>query len=248
MPAVTLVFIGCGDAFGSGGRSQTCILVRGPGRPFLIDCGASAPVALQARGVEATGIGLVLVSHLHGDHFGGLPFLLLDGAYNRPRSAPLVMAGPPGIEARVWEALEVLYPGTRERVAARVPMRFVELDAEATTVVNDVAVTTRVADHSPKITCFSFRVEVGGKAIAFSGDTRWTPALGELARGADLFVCECSAFQGPLPLHLSYAELLDHAAEIEGVRTILTHLGAEMLARTGEARWPCAEDGMVIDV
>ena len=100
MAELTLEFIGCGDAFSSGGRVQTCFLVRGAGAPFLIDCGASAPLALQRREIDLSAIGVVLVSHLHGDHFGGLPFLLLDAAYNRPRSTPLVMAGPPGWSTR----------------------------------------------------------------------------------------------------------------------------------------------------
>jgi ribonuclease BN (tRNA processing enzyme) len=113
--AVTLEFIGCGDAFASGGRFHTCFLVRGSARPFLIDCGASAPVALQRRGVDPSGICLVIVSHLHGDHVGGLPFLLMDAAYNRPRAEPLVVAGPRGIEASVLAALEALYPGAATR-------------------------------------------------------------------------------------------------------------------------------------
>jgi ribonuclease BN (tRNA processing enzyme) len=247
-PAVTLEFIGCGDAFGSGGRSHTCMLVRGAGRPFLIDCGASAPVALQARGVDVTALGLVVVSHLHGDHFGGVPFLLLDGAHNRPRAAPLVMAGPRGIETRVWEALEVLYPGSRDTVASRVPTRFVELEAERGMLLEGVHVTAHLADHSRALTCFSLRVEVDGRVIAFSGDTRWTPALAELARGADLFVCECSTYETPLASHISYSELLDHAAELQETRTILTHLGPEALPHAGEMRWPCAHDGMVVDL
>jgi ribonuclease BN (tRNA processing enzyme) len=112
--------------------------------------------------------------------------------------------------------------------------------------VDDVRVTARLADHSPALTCFSLRVEVAGRVIAFSGDTRWTPALAELARGADLFVCECSAYETPLPSHISYRELLDHAAELAGVRTMLTHLGPEVLARAAEVQWACAHDGMVI--
>jgi ribonuclease BN (tRNA processing enzyme) len=247
-PTVRLEFIGCGDAFGSGGRSHTCMLVRGAGRPFLIDCGASAPVALQARGVDVTTVGLVVVSHLHGDHFGGVPFLLLDGAYNRPRPAPLVMAGPPGIETRVWEALEVLYPGSRDTVASRVPTRFVELEAQRGTVVEGVRVTAHLADHSRVLICFSLRVEVDGRIIAFSGDTRWTPALAALAQGADLFVCECSTYETPLASHISYSELLDHSAELQGTRTILTHLGPEALLHASNMRWPYAHDGMVVDL
>ncbi len=248
MAEVTLEFIGCGDAFASGGRFQTCFLVRGSDRPFLIDCGASAPVALQRRGVDPSGICLVIVSHLHGDHVGGLPFVLLDAAYNRPRSESLVIAGPPGIEGRVLETLEALYPGTRETVSSLVPFRFVELENRREMALGAVLVTAFGVEHSQKTPCLGIRVELDRKVIAYSGDTQWTPALVDLSRGADLFVCECTGFDEPLPSHLSHAELSAHASEFDGVRMVLTHLGPHMLAHAAEARWPCADDGLVIHV
>jgi ribonuclease BN (tRNA processing enzyme) len=246
--SVTLEFIGSGDAFASGGRFQTCFLVRRGRQPLLIDCGASAPVALQQRGVDVAGISLAVVSHLHGDHVGGLPFLLLDAAYNRPRDAPLLIAGPPGVEACVLETLERLYPGTREAVRARVPVRFLELAAGQPAIADDVRVTPFEVQHSSKTTCLGIRMEVEEKVIAYSGDTQWTPVLVELSHGADLFICECTAFAEPVHSHLSHAELSAHASELGDVRMVLTHLGPDMLRHCGEARWPCAEDGMVITV
>jgi ribonuclease BN (tRNA processing enzyme) len=248
MAVVTLEFVGCGDAFASGGRFQTCFLVRGSGAPVLIDCGASAPVALQRGGIDPSRIGLVLVSHLHGDHAGGLPFLLMDAAYNRPRTEPLVVAGPPGVEARVLETLEALYPGTRQAVSARVPVRFVELERRREMTVGGVRVTAFGVEHSQKTPCLGMRVELDRKVIAYSGDTQWTPALIELSRGADLFVCECTGFDEPLYSHVSHAELARHASEFDGVRMVLTHLGPRMLAHAAEARWPCAHDGLIIEV
>ena len=248
MPAVTLEFIGCGDAFASGGRFQTCFLVRTAGRAFLIDCGASAPVALQQGGVDPAGIGLVVVSHLHGDHVGGVPFLLLDAAYNRPRALPLVVAGPPGVESCVMQTLEILYPGTRESVSGRVPVRFVELDPQQAIAIDDVLVSAFEVEHSSKTACLAVRVEVEGKIVAYSGDTQWTPALIELSRGVDVFICECTGFESPVYSHVSHADLCEHAGELDGVRMVLTHLGPEMLAHQEEARWPCAHDGLIIEI
>jgi len=80
---VQVRFVGSGDAFGSGGRFQACILLHGPGQDgdVLLDCGASSLVALKQQRQDPNLIGLVVVSHLHGDHFGGLPFLILDGQF-----------------------------------------------------------------------------------------------------------------------------------------------------------------------
>ena len=89
-----LRFVGSGDAFGSGGRWQTCIYLAAEGQVVLVDCGATSLVALKAQGLDPSAVGAVAVTHLHGDHFGGLPFSILDGQFSR-RSAPLLVAGPP---------------------------------------------------------------------------------------------------------------------------------------------------------
>jgi ribonuclease BN (tRNA processing enzyme) len=248
MQQVTLEFLGCGDAFSSGGRFHTCFLVRGAARPVLIDCGASAATALEKARVNPAEIGVVIVSHLHGDHFGGLPFLLLDGAYNRPRTAPLVVAGPPGIEACVYEAVDLMYPGTREAVAAQVPARFVELEHGRGVRLDDVEVTAFQVVHSRSTTCFGLRVSIGGKVFAYSGDAQWSQALVDVSRGADLFVCECTGFDQPLYSHMSHTELCEHAAELGGVRLMLTHLGRDVLDHLDELRWPFAEDGLVVEL
>jgi ribonuclease BN (tRNA processing enzyme) len=82
--AVTVTFAGSGDAFGSGGRYQACIHLQGRGGPgpVLLDCGATSLSALKHLGLDPGEIAAVFVSHLHGDHFGGLPFLILDGQFS----------------------------------------------------------------------------------------------------------------------------------------------------------------------
>src|SRR5258708_11271689 len=104
-------FAGSGDAFGSGGRWQTCIHLSGEGQVLRVDGGATSLVALKAQGLDPNAVGAVAVTHLHGDHFGGLPFLILDGQFSY-RSEPLLVAGPPGIRDRLAEAMEALVPGS----------------------------------------------------------------------------------------------------------------------------------------
>ena len=103
-----LRFVGCGDALGSGGRSNTCFHVTGNSVNFLIDCGASSLPALKRLDIARDDIDLILITHFHGDHFGGLPFLLLDAQFTR-RTRPLVIAGPQGIETRLAQLREALF-------------------------------------------------------------------------------------------------------------------------------------------
>ena len=85
-----LTIVGSGDAFGSGGRLNTCFFLETAKAALLIDCGASALPALKGQGIEPNRIDAIILSHLHGDHFGGLPFLLLDGQFLSRREKPLL--------------------------------------------------------------------------------------------------------------------------------------------------------------
>src|SRR5438445_9791328 len=107
-----LTIVGSGDAFGSGGRFNTCFRVETGGRTVFVDFGASSLVALRAQGHDLNDIDGIILSHLHGDHFGGLPFLLLDAQFLNRRQRPLVIAGPPGTRARLEALLEVFFPGS----------------------------------------------------------------------------------------------------------------------------------------
>lgn len=111
MADVSVRFLGAGDAFGDGGRFQACLELSGGGGDVLIDCGASSLVAMQAAGVDPSAVGHVLLTHLHGDHFGGLPFMILDGQFRR-RERPLVIAGPAGTRERLGRTMEALFPGS----------------------------------------------------------------------------------------------------------------------------------------
>ncbi len=69
-----LQFVGCGDAFGSGGRFNTCLHLTGAHANVLIDCGASSLVAMKRIGIDRNAIDAIIVTHFHADHFGGIPF------------------------------------------------------------------------------------------------------------------------------------------------------------------------------
>src|SRR5208337_1365227 len=109
-----LTIAGCGDAFGSGGRFHSAYLLETSKGRLLLDCGANSPLALKRAGVTVSAIDAVIVSHCHGDHFGGLPFLFLDKMFMELGSKPLEILGPPGIEARTLALLECLYPTIKD--------------------------------------------------------------------------------------------------------------------------------------
>ena len=81
-----LTVVGCGDAFGSGGRLQTCYHVELGDHRFLIDCGATSIIGLNRCGIDPNGIATIFISHLHGDHFAGLVWWLLHAQHVAKRT------------------------------------------------------------------------------------------------------------------------------------------------------------------
>ena len=254
MARVTVKFIGSGDAFGSGGRSNTCLLLERTDERdssvfrALIDCGASSMPALRRFEIDIAGLDAVLLSHLHGDHYAGVPFLLLDARFNSPRRTPLTVAGPAGVEARVLETLELMFPGSREKTTAAVATDFREWTLREPMAVGPLSVVAIPVVHPSGAPACALRIGLDDRVFAFSGDTEWTPALIEAANGADLFVCECYTWDRAVPFHLSHQMLMAKQPALGARRMVLTHMGADMLAHRQESPFECAEDGLTLVV
>src|SRR5919107_4128706 len=208
-----LQILGCGDAFGSGGRFHTCFHVSAGSASFLVDCGASSLITMRRFGVDPNTIRTVLISHLHGDHFGGLPFLLLDAQFVSRRTTPLTIAGPPTLPERLHALRETMFPGSTETDLG-FPLEIVELEPQVTTQVKGVAVTAYPVRHPSGAPSYALRFQVEHRALCYSGDTEWVPVLIEAARGADLFIAECYTFDRPVPFHTSWMSLCEHLQEI----------------------------------
>jgi len=235
-------FLGSGDAFGSGGRFQTCIYVRSDAAGFLIDCGASSLIAMRRFGLNPSLVDSILLTHLHGDHFGGLPFFLLEAQLISRRTRPLVVAGPPGLATRIREAMEVLFPGS-SRTQQKFTTEFVELCDQTPTALGSLLVTPYSVIHPSGAPAYALRIECGEKVIACSGDTEWTDSLIQAAQGADLFICEAYFFEKRIKYHLDYQTLMEHRRELGCRRLILTHMNDDMLGRLQGTETECAEDG-----
>lgn len=236
-------FLGTGNAFADGGRSHACILVTAPEGRLLLDCGGSSLPAIR-RACDPSTIDAVAITHLHGDHFGGLVFLAMQAKY-APRTRPLVVGGPPSLQGRFEAAAVALFDEFYRDLPYELSFRV--LGARPTRL-GPADVAALPVDHVPESEPHGLRVRVGGKLIAYSGDAKWTDALVPLADGADLFICEATYYSDPDPVHLSAKELLAHRSELRCARIVVTHLGADAIAHLDALGLEHAEDGTVLEL
>lgn len=240
---VRVTFLGTGNAFADGGRSHACILLTAPEGRMLLDCGGSSLPAIR-RECDPGTIDAIAISHLHGDHFGGLTYVVMQAKY-APRTRELVVGGPPSLQRRFEDASRALFDDFYRDLPF--PLTFRTLGAAPIPLgPADVAAlpVEHVADSEPH----GLRVRIGGKLIAYSGDAVWSGALAPVADGADLFICEATYHSDPDPVHLSAEQLQAHRAELRTDRIVVTHLGKNAIANLSRLGFDHAEDGMTIEV
>ena len=242
-----LQFVGCGDAFGSGGRFNTCFHLTGDRVNLLIDCGASSLPALKRLCIDRDAIDLILITHFHGDHFAGLPFLLLDAQFSR-RARPLVIAGPEGIETKLPQLMEVMFEHS-SKTKQRFDLQVVTLVPEQRRSFGGVSVTPYPVVHGESGGPFlAYRIEAEGRVISYSADTEWTDALIPAAQNADLMIAEAYTYDKTVKNHLSLTTLEAHLPAINAKRVVLTHMSDDMLGRVAGLPYTAASDGMTIEL
>lgn len=247
MGPLTLTFVGSGDAFSSGARLQSGILIEVQGRGLLLDCGATLLTGLQRCGLSTSQIDAVAITHLHGDHFGGLPFLLLDALFVSKRQKPLQIFGPPDTQQRVAAACRAFYPGALDGPFP-FAVEYHPLAQGQTCSADFFSIAPFAANHGLHSAACALRIEIAGRTIAYSGDTAWHQALPELASGSDLFICECCNYAEPIPGHLDYLTLKQHLSELKAARIILTHTGPMIDQNRASIELEIASDGLQLQL
>lgn len=241
-----LTVLGCGDAFASSGRFNTAFLIENDSQKILLDCGASTLIRLKQLGYQPDEIQHIIITHFHGDHYGGLPFLILSNHLEYQRRHPLFIFGPEGIRERAYQLQEALYPGT-SRMLDELDIRWATYEEARWLPAETLEVYARTVTHAPPALPHGVKVRIGGQVIGFSGDTEWDDHLIDLSEGTDVFILECNFLKTKGPGHLSYDEIAEKLPLLRSGRILLTHMGTAVIA-ADDIELERLHDGQVIEI
>jgi len=215
-------FLGVGEACDPN-QPNTSILLKTNSREkdgrILLDCGFSVPhqyISLEPTPEE---LEILWISHFHGDHFLGAPLLLL-WFWEMGRQKPLHISGPPGIETKIEQAMELAYPNLLSRLGFSLIFHAIEPGEQ--NKISDTVWQAAYNDHSQP--CLSLRLALHGKSIFYSGDGRPTPLTQSLAEGCDIIIHEAYALEDTTPGHGSISSCLDFARKAGTKRLALVHM------------------------
>lgn len=191
-----VTLLGTGSPVPSDTRFGPSILVEAGDQSLVFDVGRGAAQRLAQLGVSFDRIDAIFLTHLHSDHVVGLPDLWLSGWIIGRRTAPWELVGPAGTAALAAHLAQAfafdidirVRDGGQNAAGGRLAARDV-----APGVVYErggVKVTAFLVDHGMVAPAFGYRLDYGGRTVVLSGDTRFSPELIAVARGADLLVHE----------------------------------------------------------
>ncbi|MGH7927879.1 MAG: MBL fold metallo-hydrolase, partial [Candidatus Binatia bacterium] len=207
--------LGCGDAFGSGGRNQSGYLFEASHRLFLLDCGPTTLLGMKRGGFDPLALDAIFLSHLHGDHFGGIPFFFIEYLYQRRRRRPLHIAGPVGTEERVGELFRLMYSANDSP-----PVEFHLLEPEQSSLIAGIELFSFRVPHQISDVSLALKARCDGKQVLFSGDSAWTERFIDEAAGVDLFLCECSFYDEGNGNHVRYLSLRENLPRLNCKRLV----------------------------
>ena len=181
-----IIMLGTGNAFLPNGRHHSFVIFD---KKHIIDAPPTALTSLRENGVRISEISTIFITHLHGDHIFGLPFLLLERTYisDRELSKPLTIVAAPGARKRIEQLCEIAYPGSLKKILSRI-----KWDENAQGLTEDGWSWKRFeVNHNDSVDPFGYSfVSSKGAKFVHSGDSGPCESLYSAISNTDLAIME----------------------------------------------------------
>lgn len=225
---ISVILLGSGTCVPSLRRSSCAALLRTAGQTLLVDVGPGTSRRLIEAGVAVQEVSALLLTHFHPDHTGELAGFLFSNKYSREprRTVPLELVGGRGF-SEFFDGLSEVYRGWLDLGPDRLRRTEMAVDGPDEHRIGPIRLETRPMNHNPESVAYRITAP-DGASVALSGDTGQTDELAELAKGADLLICESALPDGMgAPNHLTPSQAGEIAARAGVGKLALTHFYPE---------------------
>lgn len=228
-----ITFAGVGEAFDDK-LANTSILAESDSTSILLDCGFTAASAFWSAARNPLGLDALYISHFHGDHYFGIPALLVRSVEEQ-RTKPLTILGQPGVESRIRKLMEMAYSNVMTK--AKFDLYFLECTPGEEVHFGDFKLGFAMGDHS--MPSLAIRLNSTKHSVFYSGDGRPTDATRQLAAGCGLIIHESFSLKKTVPGHGTVDSSIEFAktagahtlAMVHVTRTVRHGQGPEILAK-----------------
>ncbi|MGI8424635.1 MAG: MBL fold metallo-hydrolase [Chloroflexota bacterium] len=224
MPELRFDFIGSGNAFMPGGLCCNGFVVNGR---YLFEAPPQALMSLGKMQIDPNELEAVVISHHHGDHFLGLPFLLLHWKW-KGRVRPVKIVGPRRTRELATRIVNDVFPGA---LGGSYEIEWIEAEPERCLTLGQLTVEPVEVQHDPELSqTLGYAATVGGRRFGYTGDTIFCPAVVQLARHSEVLVSECASRDLSIPVHMNLVDDMPRvrAALAPDAHLILTHISPDV--------------------
>jgi ribonuclease BN (tRNA processing enzyme) len=212
-------FIGTGNACNVGLRGQQAILAKLKENYILFDCGPTTTLNMIKFKIDFTKIDFIVFTHFHGDHIGGLPFLLLYLRDVNKRKKPLKIMGPVGIKEKLESLTQLLYPEIKFNFKIKYIELFSNLPFNSENLFKIIPFKMDHKDES-----LGYKLFYKNKIAGITGDTKYGPQIKLLADGCDLFISECTLLKSKNSVkHISSEDVKNYYPSFNSTIIALIH-------------------------
>ena len=214
-----ICFLGVASSINANGIGSSILI----NDRVLIDAPPACNANLLKNNIDLNGISDIFISHLHGDHFIGLPFLLIEYML-LDRATPLNIYGDHRLEKTIFDLLVLAYPdiNTKEQIK-KSNYVFHNINEYSEINIEDISIAPFDTEHSPNSK--GFVIKENKKKILFSSDTGMFEGLAKKIEECDEIIIDGTTFDLNIPGHINYMQIKKLAYQFNEKKFFVVHRG-----------------------
>jgi ribonuclease BN (tRNA processing enzyme) len=217
-----LTFLGTGNAFSMANRYWGAILVNDE---ILFDASPIIVPHMKKLKKNLEDIKYIFITHFHGDHYLGLPFLLLDYAYFKCPTHKFTIIGPQGLMSKITQVTNHSFSGLIEKLESKLDINYFEIKAPGDYEILDLKFYAYPMDHGTT-QAFGYKLYIDNIAIGYTGDTDLCDGVIKLGKDVDILIIELSNPDDNVPGHMNLQKITQLQNHIrKEVKIICNHVG-----------------------